>query len=117
METINQRIQCIADEQFNSNISLFEKACGLKPATLKHIVKGRLSKPSYDVIESICRTIVQLSADWLIVGNGEMLKSDLSDSMLVDELKKEIISLKAENRALREVIGLGERKESGEKSA
>lgn len=74
METINERMQFVADEMFNSNISLFEKVCGLKPATLKHVVKGRLSKPSYEVIESICRTIVQLNIDWLIVGKGEMLK-------------------------------------------
>lgn len=117
MNTINERIQIIADELFDSNISSFEKACGLKPATLKHIVKGRLSKPSYEVIESICRTLVHLDVSWLVMGQGEMLKSNLSKSSLVDDLEKEIISLKSENKALREVIGLGERKESKNKSA
>lgn len=117
MSTINERIQLIADEMFGSNISLFEKECGLKPATLKHVVKGRLSKPSYEVIESICGTIVRLNIDWLIVGRGEMIESTLVGSSLVEELREEIVSLKAENRALREVIGLGERKESEHKSA
>lgn len=39
------------------------------------------------------------------------------DRVSVEELEVEIVSLKAENRALREVIGLGERKESEHKSA
>lgn len=117
MNTINERIQIIVDELFDSNISSFEKACGLKPATIKHIVKGRLSKPSYEVIESICRTLVQIDVSWFVMGQGDMLKPNLLESSLVEELEKEIISLKSENRALREVIGLGERKESGNKSA
>lgn len=120
MNTINERIQLIADELFESNISLFEKECGLKPATLKHIVKGRLSKPSYEIIESICRTIVHLNIDWFITGKGGMIKSaSLSDDSfsLIEELKAENNQLKGENRILREQSGLGERKESGNKSA
>lgn len=123
MSTINERLQFIADKLFDSNISLFEKECGLKPATLKHIVKGRLSKPSYEIIESICRTIVLLNTDWLIIGKGSMLKEEISpspavsDSSLVEELKAEINQLKGENRILREQAGLGERKDNNIKSA
>lgn len=120
MSTINERIQLIANELFESNIRLFEKECGLKPATLKHIVKGRLSKPSYEIIESICGTIVHLNIDWFIIGRGEMLKStSLSDDSLslIEKLKAENNQLKGENRILREQAGLGERKELGEQSA
>lgn len=58
-----------------------------------------------------------LSAEWLLRGEGEMLKSSLPDSIaenssLVEELKAEINMLKGENRVLREQVGLGERKGS-----
>lgn len=58
-----------------------------------------------------------LSAEWLLRGEGMMLKSSLPDniaetSSLVEELKAEINMLKGENRILRELNDLGERKGS-----
>lgn len=58
-----------------------------------------------------------LSAEWLLRDEGEMLKSSLptifyeTPSSVIDELKAEINQLKGENRILREQAGLGERKE------
>lgn len=58
-----------------------------------------------------------LSAEWLLRDEGMMLKSSLPDniaetSSLVEELKAEVNMLKGENRILRELNGLGERKGS-----
>lgn len=59
-----------------------------------------------------------LSAEWLLRGKGVMLNSSSSvDSSIIEELKAEINQLKGENRILREQAGLGERKESGSRSA
>lgn len=73
---------------------------------------------SANVVADVCRIYTDLSAEWLLRGEGEMLKSslsaktDLSDSSLVEDLKAEINQLKGENRVLREQLGLGERKDA-----
>lgn len=56
-----------------------------------------------------------LSAEWLFRGEGKMLKSSstIGDLPLLD-LEKENIALRAENRLLRELNGLGERKDGSE---
>ena len=62
-----------------------------------------------------------LSAEWLLRNEGEMLLSSnnvsVNSSNLIEELKAEINMLKGENRVLREQIGLGERKDKEVKSA
>lgn len=80
MLNINQRIQSIVDELFNGNVSEFERTSGIKPSTVKNIVGSRQTKPSYDILESIIRNNVQVSSDWLLTGQGSMLKSPFSSS-------------------------------------
>jgi hypothetical protein len=78
MSTINERIKMIVNQMFK-NASEFERVSGIKPSTVKNIIGGRLTKPSYDVLEAIIRNNVLLSAEWLLRGEGEMLKqSNLS---------------------------------------
>ena len=77
METINDRIQSIVVEDFKGNVSEFERASNIKPSTIKNIINGRKSKPSYDVLESIIRNNVLISAHWLITGEGEKYKTDV----------------------------------------
>lgn len=113
MSSINERIKTLVDSYYNGNVREFERACGLNKDTLKHVVGGRLSKPSFDSIELITRTIVQINPLWLITGEGDMENETTSSSSeLIEELKAEINQLKGENRILREQIGLGERKDS-----
>ena len=42
MSTINERIKQIIDEDFNGNVSEFERVANIKPFTIKNIVAGRL---------------------------------------------------------------------------
>ena len=74
MSTINDRIKMIVNQMFNGNTSEFERASKINPSTVKNIIGGRLTKPSYDVLEAIIRNNVLLSAEWLLRGEGEMLK-------------------------------------------
>ena len=76
VESINGRIQLIIDEIYKGNVSEFERASNIKPSTIKNIVGGRQTKPSYDVLESIVRNNVQISSDWLLTGEGKMLKEE-----------------------------------------
>lgn len=115
MSTINERIKKIVDSYYDGNVREFERVCGLNKDTLKHVVGGRLSKPSFDSIELIVRTVVRINPLWLITGDGDIERSDIRSDM--EELKAEINQLKGENRILREQAGLGERKDSNSQSA
>lgn len=68
---INERIKCIAETLYNGNVNELCKAIGVKPATMSNIVAGRLSKPSYEVINAIISN-TNINSEWLITGKGEM---------------------------------------------
>lgn len=81
-----------------------------------------------DVIEKTISAYPDLNLEWLITGNGDMIKSSPSETPMssqkemeykdtIRELEAEVNQLKGENRILREQIGLGERKVSSNKSA
>ena len=76
MSNINERIQTIIDQNYNGNVSEFERISCIKPYTIKNIVGKRQTKPSYDILESIIRNNVQISTNWLLTGEGKMLKDD-----------------------------------------
>lgn len=90
---------------------------------------GKTKSISADVAIKISRIYSDISAEWLLRGNGEMIKSgecestDITnnelqtckqqiDNSTIEELKAEIVALKAENSVLREIAGLGVKKES-----
>lgn len=82
---------------------------------------------SYEAIEKIKNAYPELNMSWLL-GEGEMLKTASAEVLLssdkeqeykdaIKELETEIVALKAENKVLRELAGLGERRDSKSKSA
>lgn len=102
----------------------FEIECNLSNGTINNIKDG-ISSPN---LEKIFNRYPNLSLEWLVTGQGNMLKSASSESLLssdkeqeykdaIKELETEIVALKAENKVLRELAGLGERKDSNNKSA
>ena len=52
--------------------SLFSKKIGVHPQTTHHIVSGRRTKPSFDVIEKIILAFPEINSSWLITGKGEL---------------------------------------------
>ena len=87
MGTINDRIKAIVDELYNGNVSEFERASDIKPNTIKNIIGGRLTKPSYNLLECIVRNNVLLSSEWLLTGEGSMLKEDKTGVTLLSHSK------------------------------
>lgn len=77
--SINARIQAIIDQQYSTNKRAFANAVGVVPTVVQNIVGKRQGKPSYDVIEKICAN-ANISPEWLLTGNGPMLKPLSEDS-------------------------------------
>ena len=77
--SINARIQAIIDQQYSTNKRAFANAVGVVPTVVQNIVGKRQGKPSYDVIEKICAN-ANVSPEWLLTGNGPMLKPLSEDS-------------------------------------
>lgn len=78
--TINERIKIITEQFFNGNTSAMARSVFVKQATLRDIISEK-AKPSFDTIKQIveCSTL-SINSDWLITGNGEMLKSPIPSS-------------------------------------
>lgn len=77
--SVQERIRKIADDLFNGNISAFCRAVDIKQPTMNTILGERQSKPSYDVLSNIVNAeALNISAQWLLTGKGEMLKSSSS---------------------------------------
>lgn len=92
MQTVNERVQCIVNEMYNGNVSEFERASQIKPYTVKNIIGGRKTKPSFDVLESIIRNNVQISSDWLLTGKGRMIKQLYpGETLIKDEYESSIV--------------------------
>lgn len=68
--TVNERIKIIADRLFEGKITRMCTALGVSQAAMSNIVSGRMSKPSFDVINAFVEK-ANVNADWLITGNGE----------------------------------------------
>ena len=78
---INKRFEIIINSVYNGNQSAFAKAIGVTPTVIANVVGARQGKPSFDVISKICAN-ANISAEWLLTGNGSMLKPTTEESQV-----------------------------------
>lgn len=71
--SVNKRFEHIIKTLFNGKKSAFASAIGVTPSVVDNIVGKRQGKPSFEVIEKVS-SIAKINIDWLITGNGTMLK-------------------------------------------
>lgn len=74
---INQRILYIIDNHYNGSQKKFAERIGFAAQVVFNIVSGRKSKPSYDVLYAIISTNDYINSEWLLMGYGETLKSEV----------------------------------------
>lgn len=72
--TINERLTEFI-KTVNKNTNSFAKSIGKTYTAIESICKGK-TKPGYELLESIFLNYPQLSRDWLLMGEGEMIRSD-----------------------------------------
>lgn len=72
---INDRILYIIENKSNRNKKQFAEMINVAPQVIQNIVSGRRNKPSFDILNAIISTFDDINSEWLITGNGEMLKN------------------------------------------
>lgn len=118
MSTVKERLLRFIQE-IGISTAEFERNIGVSGGYVSNISKS--IQP--DKLEIISNLYPQLSIEWLLIERGSMLTGDTSKlssppigqekyNNTIRELEAEIIALKAENKVLRELAGLGERKDS-----
>lgn len=75
MIIIDRIKELIAQKEMNE--TSFAKSIGLSQRTLNNYMNGR--SPSYEAIDAILRAFPDVSAEWLLMGEGEMYKSEYDE--------------------------------------
>jgi transcriptional regulator with XRE-family HTH domain len=74
-EPVSQRIKNIIDDFEEGVQRRFALKIGANPTTISEIFGKRQNKPSVELLQKIADAYPQLRPEWLLLGEGEMLKS------------------------------------------
>ena len=93
---INDRIYKLI-RVLDMNPTSFSDSLEVSVTVIFNIIKGRRSKPSFDLILNILSTYDKLNAEWLIKGEGPMWNDDIVTS---SEIAPSHVNLQARIREL-----------------
>lgn len=71
---MNSEQVIIVMNHYNYSVVNFAKEIGINPATMSNI-KNNKANPTLDVVEKIVARFPEISIEWLITGQGQMLKT------------------------------------------
>jgi repressor LexA len=74
-EPVSQRIKIVIDDFEEGVQRRFAMKIGANPTTISEIFGKRQNKPSVELLQKIADAYPQLRPEWLLLGEGEMLKS------------------------------------------
>lgn len=104
---IIERLQKVIEYE-GLTVSSFARRIGVGDQTVRGIVVQKRNKPGYDLIYRIAQTFEWLSIEWLITGNGEMVKtggqSGAEDVYRGISLKELVDYLKEKDRRIETLI-------------
>ncbi len=83
-------------QYYNISASEFAETLGIQRSSISHFLSGR-NNPSLDVIKKILTAYPDISADWLILDEGEMFIN--SPKMPVIPQQPDLFAVKDEDRA------------------
>lgn len=99
------RIAILIDH-YRTNISSFEKECGLSNNSIGSAIRRNTSIKD-ETLNKVLSTFKEVSAEWLLTGEGEMMKG--KEKKNVQELEPNFERL--ENALARLILDVGEIKE------
>lgn len=76
-KSINQRLNFLVDTFEQGKKASFARKAGISPQAAQEILAGRRSEPSFKVLVKILENYPQVCTDWLVLGEGPMLKVDV----------------------------------------
>lgn len=71
---MKEKLQHLINSEEKLTRSGFADMLGIQPATISHILAGR-NKPSYELLQKILMRFPNVSADWLMLDRGDMLRN------------------------------------------
>ena len=83
----------------------FALKCGINQQTLFNQLKG-IRAISLDTVISICKTFPEISRDWLLLGEGDMFKSQSRETERINTLLDTITTLQEAINAKSETIAI-----------
>ncbi|MXP05600.1 MULTISPECIES: helix-turn-helix domain-containing protein [unclassified Apibacter] len=89
MNSIGQRINKLVKYFSNGNNSDFATKIGVSEANIRNYINDR-AEPKFNILEKIAINF-EINYEWLLTGEGEMLKSKVSNNNLEPEIKFEEI--------------------------
>ncbi len=78
-------------DRLNVNAAQFAETVGVQRSSISHFLSGR-NNPSLDVLRKILMAYPTINAEWLISGEGRMMKSE-SEKTPAGDPKKAAISI------------------------
>lgn len=90
-------------KELGMNKNSFSKAIGAKPQTTHKIISN-INYPGFEYLENILSTYSVVSAEWLILGTGDMLKNSMSTKPLQENEISDDKKTKAETIASPEFL-------------
>jgi repressor LexA len=80
-EPVSQRIKIVIDDFEEGVQRRFAMKIGANPTTISEIFGKRQNKPSVELLQKIADAYPQLRPEWLLLGEGEMLKSTTANAI------------------------------------
>lgn len=103
MDGLNKRVVRVI-EKIGVAKTEFAEALNVSPAVITHISSGR-NKPGVDILQKILTIYPTINAEWLMLGVGEMLKTEgLNKNALLQELTEAEVKLTTNISSTQDVI-------------
>jgi len=82
---------------FNLSPSDFAEEIGVQRSSISHLISGR-NKPSLEFIQKILSRFPEINPEWMLNGNGEMLKNGILPETGTLQLEKSSLNGKKEQQ-------------------
>lgn len=69
---VHERFNALIEHFAKGNKTAFAKEVGTLPSVIASIVGGRMSKPSFELLEKIAVRYPEINGSWLLAGRGPM---------------------------------------------
>lgn len=83
-DPINERINFLINKLENGVRRRFALKVGVSAGMVSDLFSDRKNKPGIDMVRKILVAYPQISTDWLLLGEGEMVKKEASPNISID---------------------------------